>query len=204
MGSPNWTAYNAAQSEEKTRFVALLADLCRTVEQPEQDMGRPRLPLADMLFAAAYKVYVGFSARRFTSDLKDAQMRGLIGKAAHFNSVNRYIASPELTEPLKALVAASSLPLKAVESDFAVDSSGFSTSRFVRWYSKKHGKVKDNREWVKVHLMCGVNTKVVTSVEVSGWMAHDTNYFVPLVERTAGNFQLTNYLKTLTFGYDRR
>lgn len=89
MGSPNWTAYNAAQSEEKTRFVALLADLCRTVEQPEQDMGSPRLPLADMLFAAAYKVYVGFSARRFTSDLKDAQMRGLIGKAAHFNSVNR-------------------------------------------------------------------------------------------------------------------
>jgi transposase len=84
MGSPNWTAYNAAQSEEKARFVELLADLCRTVEQPEQDMGRPRLPLSDMLFAAAYKVYVGFSARRFTSDLKDAQMRGLIGNAAHF------------------------------------------------------------------------------------------------------------------------
>jgi hypothetical protein len=49
-------------------------------------MGRPRLPLADMLLAAAYKVYVGFSARRFTSDLKDAQMRGLIGRAAHFTA----------------------------------------------------------------------------------------------------------------------
>lgn len=95
-----WTNYNAAQSEEKHRFVELLADLCRTVEQPDQDMGRPRLPLADMLFAAAYKVYIGFSARRFTSDLKDAQIRGLIGKAAHFNSVNRYMASPELTEAL--------------------------------------------------------------------------------------------------------
>jgi hypothetical protein len=59
---------------------------------------------------------------------------------------------------------------------------------------KKHGKVKDNREWVKVHLMCGVNTKTVTSVEVSGWTAHDTNYFVPLVERTAGNFQLNDAL----------
>jgi len=54
--------------------------------------------------------------------------------------------------------------------------------------------VTDNREWVKVHLMCGVNTKTVTSVEVSGWMAHDTNYFVPLVERTAGNFQLGDVL----------
>ncbi len=194
MESPNWTAYNAAQSEEKTRFVALLADLCNTIPQPEQAMGRPRLPLADMLFAAAYKVYVGFSARRFTSDLKDAQMRGLISNAAHFNSVNRYMANPELTGVLKNLVTASSLPLKAAESDFAVDSSGFSTSRFVRWYSKKHGKVKDNREWVKVHLMCGTNTKTVTSVEVSGWIAHDTNYFVPLVERTAGNFQLGDVL----------
>jgi transposase len=42
--------------------------------------------------------------------------------------------------------------------------------------------------------MCGVNTKTVTSVEVSGWAAHDTNYFVPLVERTAGNFQLNDVL----------
>lgn len=66
-------------------------------------MGRPRLPLADMLLAAAYKVYVGFSARRFTSDLKDAQMRGLIGRAAHFNSVNRYLANPELTEAMDNL-----------------------------------------------------------------------------------------------------
>lgn len=104
--SPNWTAYNAAQSEEKTRFVALLADLCSTVEQPEQGMGRPRLPLSDMLFAAAYKVYVGFSARRFTCDLKDAHARGLIGNAAHFNSVNRYMANPELTDALKHLVTA--------------------------------------------------------------------------------------------------
>jgi hypothetical protein len=42
------------------------------VEQPEQAMGRPRLPLSEMLFATAYKVYIGFSAWRFTSDLKDA------------------------------------------------------------------------------------------------------------------------------------
>ena len=192
--SRDWTAYNAAQSEEKTRFVALLADLCRTVSQPEQGMGRPRLPLSDMVFAAAYKVYVGFSARRFTCDLKDAYANGLIGNTPHFNSVNRYIANPELTEPLKALVSLSSLPLKTVETDFAVDSSGFSTSRFIRWFNKKYGKEVDNREWVKVHLMCGVRTKIVTSVEVSGWTAHDTNYFVPLVQATAEHFGLGNVL----------
>ena len=186
----HWTAYNAASCEEKSRFVVLLADLCNSVTQPEQGMGRPRLPLSDMIFGAAYKVYVGFSARRFTCDLKEAYADGLIGNTPHFNSVNRYIANPELTEPLKVLVTASSLPLKTAEADFVVDSSGFSTSRFVRWFNRKYGREVDNREWVKVHLMCGVRTKIVTSVEVSGWAAHDTNYFVPLVEATAKHFQI--------------
>ncbi len=36
--------------------------------------------------------------------------------------------------------------------------------------------------------MCGVNTRIVTAVDVSGWAANDTNYFVPLVERTAAHF----------------
>ena len=36
--------------------------------------------------------------------------------------------------------------------------------------------------------MCGVNTKVVTAVDISGWAAHDTNYFVPLLARTASHF----------------
>ena len=57
----------------------------------------------------------------------------------------------------------SSLPLKGIENNFAVDSSGFSMCRFVRWFNKKYGREIDNREWVKVHLMCGVETKIVTS-----------------------------------------
>lgn len=148
------------------------------------------MPLGDMIFAAALKVYVGFSSRRFTTDLRDAHSGGLIKSKPHFNSVSRYLSDPRLTDVLKNLVTVSSLPLKAVETDFAVDSSGFSTSRFVRWFNKKYGRETDNREWVKCHLMCGVRTKIVTSVDISGWTANDTSYFVPLVERTAEHFQI--------------
>ena len=91
---------------------------------------------------------------------------------------------------LKNLVTMSSLPLKAVEADFAVDSLGFSTSRFVRRFNKKYGRETDNREWVKVHLMCGTRTRIVTGIEVSGRTANDTTYFVPLVEKTAEHFQV--------------
>ncbi len=190
MDSLNWTAYNAAQGEEKRRFVELLADLCSTIAQPPRPpgAGRPRLPLSDMVFASAFKVYVGFSSRRFTSDLREAYTAGLIDSRPHFNSVSNYLAKPELTDILKELITASSLPLKAIETEFAVDSSGFSTCRYVRWFNKKYGRETDNREWVKVHLMCGVNTKIVTAVDISGWAANDTNYFVPLVERTAAHF----------------
>src|SRR5215210_5277189 len=182
----SWSTYDAAQTEEKRRFVVLLAELCSNVPQPEQEgKGRPRLPLSDMLFASVYKVYCGFSSRRFTSDLREAYTNGLIDSRPHFNSVNRYIADPQLTGILTELITASSLPLKAIETDFAVDSSGFSTCRYVRWFNRKYGREINNREWVKVHLMCGVNTKVVTAVDISGWAANDTNYFVPLVERPA-------------------
>lgn len=187
----DWPAYNAAQSEEKTRFGILLADLCKGIPQPTHDgRGRPALPLSDMLFASAYKVYTGFSSRRFTSDLRDAKTDGLVASTPHFNSVTNYLDDPNMTPILKHLVMVSSLPLKAVETEFAVDSSGFTTSRFVRWFNKKYGKETDNREWVKVHLMCGVSTHIVTSVDISGWEANDTNFFIPLLEQTAQNFQI--------------
>jgi transposase len=184
-----WSTYNIAQSEEKRRFVELLANLCSTIPQPKQEgRGRPRLPLSDMVFSSVFKVYVGFSARRFTSDLRDAFVEGRINTTSHFNSVNCYLSDPQLTDVLKELITASSLPLKAVETDFAVDSSGFSTCRYVRWFNKKYGCEVDNWEWVKCHLMCGVNTRIVSAVDVGGWTANDTNYFVPLVERTAAHF----------------
>ena len=185
-----WSAYNAAQCGEKDQFVTPLADLCSSIQQPPPKMGRPPLLLSDMVFATTYKVYGRFSSRRFTCDMRDAQDRGLVTKAPHFNSVSRYMSDERLTPVLKELVTLSALPLKAVESDFAVDSSGFSTCRFVRWFNKKYGREVDNRQWVKAHLMCGVNTNVVTGVDVTGWAAADTNYFRPLLDATAKHFQI--------------
>ncbi len=169
--SQPWSAYNAAQVEEKDRFMMLLADLCSRVPQPTQTRGRPRLPLSDMTFAAAFKVYSRFSSRRFSSDLREAEERGLILRVPHFNSVTGYMANPKLTPVLHSLIEESSLPLKAIESEFAVDSSGFSTNRFDQWAEFKYGQTEKarSRKWVKAHLMVGVTTNIVTSAEVTAW-----------------------------------
>jgi transposase len=190
--SQDWTVYNRAQTEEKDTFVRLLADLCSGVPQPPQATGRPRLPLADMAFAATFKVFSRFSSRRFACDLRDAQERGLIVRAPHFNSVSSYMSNPDLTPILHRLIEASSLPLRAVERDFAVDSSGFSTCRFVRWLDHKHGRSIEGRRrtWIKAHVMVGVATNVVTAVQTSEWNESDSGYFEPLVRSTAERFQI--------------
>ena len=145
-----------------------------------------------MAFAAAFKVYAGVSGRRFQCDLTTAKERGMISKVPAFTSVNGYLADERLTPILKDFITTSALPLKSLERDFAVDSSGFSTCRFVRWFNKKYGREIDNREWIKVHLMVGARTQIVTTVEIAGWESNDSPYFAPLVEATSQHFELGN------------
>lgn len=153
-------------------------------------MGRPRLPLEDMLFSACFKIYSTVSGRRFMSDLRDAQGKGYITKTPHYNSIFNYLEDERFTDYLKMMIEESSLPLRAVEVDFAVDSSGFSTSRFVQGM---HAKYTDphliqRRQFIKCHLMCGVKTNVVTAVEMTEGFSADSPQFKPLVEATAKNF----------------
>ncbi len=144
-----WSDYNLAQQHEKERFLILLRDLCSTVPQPPQTKGRPRLPLTGMLFAATFKVYSGFSSRRFTTDIQTAKQDGLIDHAPHFNTVSNYLSDAALTPLLKSLIETSASPLKAVETDFAIDSTGFATSNYHRWFDHKWGKEKSRQKFIK-------------------------------------------------------
>jgi len=124
------------------------------------------------------------------SDLRDAQGKGYITKTPHYNSIFNTLEDEKLTDYLKMMIEESSLPLRAVETDFAVDSSGFSTSRFVQWMHAKYTNphLIQRRQFIKCHIMCGVKTNVVTAVEMTEGFSADSPQFKPLVEATAKNF----------------
>jgi transposase len=185
-----WTPYNLAQTHEQEYFVTLLKDLCSNIPQPEYQFGRPRLPLADVVFGLVYKSYSLMSGRRFASDLAYAKDSGLVEKAPHYNSASRYLENPELTPLLKSLIEQSATPLKSIETDFAVDSSGFATTVYDRWFDHKWGKVRSENRWIKTHLMCGVKTHIVTSVEADSFESADAPKLEPLVNATAETFQI--------------
>jgi hypothetical protein len=186
-----WGVYNLAQTEEKRRFLALLHDLCRELPDPPQaPSGRRRSAIADMVFVCVYKIYSQLSARRFGTDLNDAHERGYLTRKINSMMAWPFLESPLLTPVLRELIGVSSRPLRMVESDFAVDSSGFSTSRFIRWFDEKYGVERSGRAWVKCHLACGVKTHVVTAVEILDKDAADAPQFGPLVKATRENFKI--------------
>jgi len=159
----DWPNYDKAQMIEKHRFQELLRDLCRGIPDfPQPKTGRRHAPLGDMIFACAFKVYSTFSSRRFACDLKDAHEKGYLTELMHSVRICFYLENPLLTPVLQNLIVQSSLPLRAIETTFAPDSSGFSTSRFVRWFDEKYGVTRSGKDWVKAHVISGVKTNVVT------------------------------------------
>ncbi len=186
-----WPAYNLAQNTEKHRFQELLADLCRGIEEPPpvpHKRGRKPHLLRDCVFSAALKVYSTFSTRRFQCDLSDAHEAGYLTADVPSMKICEFLQNDALTPILKRLIIAASLPLKTVETVFAPDSTGFSVSKFVRWYDEKYGRERSGKDWVKAHAICGVKTNIVTGVEIADKRAGDCPQFKPMVETTAENF----------------
>ena len=189
----NWSAYNKSQTCEKSEFQKLLASLCKGVGEPTLPMKtRPRIAFEDILFACVFKVFSTYSARRFTVDLQDAQSKGFINSPIHYNTLLRYFEYETLAPHLKMMIEESSLPLAALEKNFAVDASGLSTTTGFTWLHAKFTEPRliDKKDWLKIHICVGTRTNVITAVEVSERNEHDTAFFKPLVETTAQNFEM--------------
>ena len=199
-----WKAYNAAQTHEKDHFQVLLKDLCAGIPEPSRaKTGRRPLPISDLLFSAVFKVYSTVSGRRFMSDLRTAHAKGIIDKLPCHNSIFNALESEATTPILMNLITRSSLPLKSLESSFACDSSGFSASRFDRWFDHKHGKERIQRTWVKTHIMCGVKTNVVTAVEIHSPNANDSPFLPSLLTHTADNFNILEVSADLAYSSEK-
>jgi transposase len=186
----DWPLYNAAQVNERRHFLSLLGDLCSAIKEPPAKEGRPPIPFRDAIFSAVFKVYSMVSARRFSGSLQEAFDQGHISRMPHFNSVLNVFDNPVVFDILKSLVERSALPLAEIETDFAFDSSGFSSSKFDRWFDIKHGGFQARAVWVKAHIATGVKTNVVTAIEILDKDAGDSPQFPVLVKTTDKGFTI--------------
>jgi transposase len=185
---PSWPAYNRAQVDEKDCVQSLLAALCDGVKQPDQIMGRPRMPLGDLVYGAAMRVYTTRSARRAMSDIQACRKLGFVERVPQYNTIFKYLGKEEMVPLLSGLVTESARPLMAIERSFSPDATGFASPIYTRWIDHKHGDDKRvaRQDWVKLHGFVGNATNVVVCAEVTknvGAGTADVTQFETLVER---------------------
>ncbi|MCA9631302.1 MAG: transposase, partial [Myxococcales bacterium] len=184
-----WSNYNQAQVNEGDHFVYLLHDLCKGLEEePQEGRGRRRTPLADVVFALVMKVYVGKSGRRAATWIKRCHKDGFLSKPVSYNTISDSFRRADLTPLLRDLVQQTALPLRGLEREFAIDSSGIGSRTYDRWFDEKWGQHKRRAKFRTAHIIVGTHTHCVTDVIVSD--EGDTTQFQPLLERTVARFQV--------------
>jgi transposase len=188
----DWPRYNAAQCAEKGAALALLRALCDGIQSPPHPgRGRKPLPLGDAVFGAIAKVYTTVSGRRATSDLKACAQAGQMVAAPHYNSISNYLEKPELTPLLMALVQDSASPMAAIDTRFAIDSTGFGTCTYRRWYDAKYGREMKQAGWIKLHAIVGCTSNAIVAVRVTDSDANDAPQLPALVQTAkASGFDL--------------
>ncbi len=183
-----WSVYNAAQSSEGVLFDELLHDLVKEVQDPRppQLRGHPRLPLSEETYITIKKVYSQMSSRRAKSLFGIAQGKGHIGLNPHFNTVTKFLNREDITPILHKLIAITAAPLRAVEENFAIDSSGFRTHSFGAYAEEKYGLNREHK-WLKAHICVGTKTNIITAVKITEEYGADSPQFIPLAKETAEN-----------------
>lgn len=186
-----WSEYNQAKTSEKIIALKLLNELIENFElEKSKKNGRPLVPLNEQMVCMFLYCYSRFSSRRVISDLELARQNGLLNKTPHFNTVCNFFKKNEMTKILSQLIEITALPLRLVEENIVIDSSGFSTSLYERWFNIRAQAVSRKRTWKKVHLSCGAKTHCIISVKITPGTYADSPELVPLVENTARYFSM--------------
>ena len=195
--SQKWSEYDKAKTNENIFFKKLLQELLFITIDEVQIPKRGRKPysIIDKIFCMCIKIYHKSDLRKTTSILKELKQLHYLERAPSFKTLDNFFNEKDLNNILDELILISALPLANLEDTGAIDSTGFSTSRFDRWVNYKWGKHEGKeRVWRKAHASVGCKTNVFFSVEVTEKNVGDA----PLFEKVVGNkpllFDLENFV----------
>jgi transposase len=193
----DWHATNLARTKIPRLGPGLLADLIRGLPIPEQPIrrGRPRVPVRDVLLAAALRAFEDTTAGSAVVAAENYQSLGLLqmDHVPSYNTLLREFARPDYMPLLHKLVAGSAWPLIPLESKFAIDGTGFGTSVHDCYYAEKHGPASQKRKptpkhrWVEAKIVFGTTTHVVAAVQVTEQHVAECPLMPELLKRTTEN-----------------
>lgn len=193
----DWEAYDKAKTNEDQLFKKLLEELLiLTIEEPIKiGAGRKGFTVKEKLFCMCIKIFYRSDLRKTTSILKELQRLNYINKAPSFKSIDNFFNDKSLSEILDNLILISALPLANLEETGAIDSTGFSVSRFDQWNKYKWGKHEGKRRvWRKAHACIGCKTNIALSVEITESHASDVSMVEEVIKTKTAYFNMKNFV----------
>jgi transposase len=166
----NWSKYDEAKTNESVLFKILLDELLNITasEIKTKHIGRKSIPLKDKIIAVITKIYTHSDLRKTVSILKELHKLGYISKIPCFRSIDNFFYDKAVAKMLDDLIFITALPLANLEKVGAMDSTGFSTSRFDQWFNFRYGRSTGReRRWRKLHAFVGCNTHIVVAAKIT-------------------------------------
>ena len=195
----DWSAYTRGQELERHRFGAILSDLCDTIPERDQTMGRPAWPWDKVVRYICRKIFLTTAWRRSVAASQLSYIEGMNRRDPSWSTLARYMQNPELTGVLTFLIEESAAPFRSVEEVLAVDSTGFSTSVKQSWNEYRYGnsvrsagdteheRLKREpttiKRFVTAHIASGARTNVVTAVIVTAEESGDAPQLPALIAK---------------------
>lgn len=185
----DWKSYNLAKTREKTMALQLLTELLELIEIPEKKkMGRPSFTFKEQILSMFIYIWSRSSSRRAVADIEMAKRLKLISRTPCFTTILLMFNKAGMDNKLLELIEITSLPLRMFEDHLSVDSSGFSTSTFERWFNIRTQKPSKLRNWVKANLIVGSKTNIIITVTIKNGTSADCPELIPLVKKAVKHF----------------
>lgn len=195
----DWTATNACRTLIPRLAPTLLSELVDGLGLPSRPdrrgRGRPPKPVRDVLLAAALRTFEEKTAGEAVVAAENYRNLGSITMSdnIHYNTLLERFADPQYMPLLHRLVAGSASPLIGLERRFAVDGTGFGTSRYDHYHMEKHGSKGQKRKptkrhrWVGAKMVFGTLTHCVVAVQITEASVAECDLMPELLRRVIAN-----------------
>jgi len=122
---------------------------------------------------------------KLADDLHIKQMLG-IQKLPHYTTLQKFVSKIDKTL-LEKLVRASHKLMTGLEMLAAIDSTGFSNVNPSYYYLHRCNLKTPTKNFIQTSLVVDTKTKLVLNVNTSPYRMHDTQAFIPLMDKLKHN-----------------
>ena len=178
---------------------ALIDEAYASLSQKEKDIleppkdtrrGRKPIPFKERIFYLVDQVNTGKADLEYEGMMGEIVRQGYTSAPCRCTSLSKYANDSALPIFFDRLIEHSARAMNRYEHIFAIDATGFNCTTKNDYYAQKHHRKKES-DWCDTHVICGVNSNIITAATVHHkYTSDELDEVIPLLERTQRIFAI--------------